>query len=117
MPGAGVDIEAEGKKNGGNRFVDYTFPDNAGSGAAAASGDTEDISFTNCGSSAPRPGPLGRTSRGCDSSHAGSRAPFAGPRGAPTGAAPSSPATRTFTARRLLGEVLLNGKLFARTHF
>jgi hypothetical protein len=47
-PGCGVDIEAENKKNRGFRFVDCVFMDNFGCGLAADTGDSEDISFTNC---------------------------------------------------------------------
>jgi len=48
-PGAGVDIEAERKKPiRGIVFVGCRFADNRGCGMVADSGDTADVSFTDC---------------------------------------------------------------------
>lgn len=48
-PGAGVDIEAERKKPiRGIVFVGCRFADNRGCGLVADSGDTADVSFTDC---------------------------------------------------------------------
>lgn len=48
-PGAGVDIEAEGKKtNRDHRFTDCAFVDNAGVGLVADTGDSADLIFTRC---------------------------------------------------------------------
>jgi hypothetical protein len=49
VPGAGVDIEAERKKQIRNlAFVACHFADNRGCGLVADSGDSADISFTDC---------------------------------------------------------------------
>jgi hypothetical protein len=47
-PGAGVDIEAEGKKNRDFRFTDCEFVDNMGCAMVADSGDSEGATFTRC---------------------------------------------------------------------
>jgi hypothetical protein len=47
-PGAGVDIEAEGKLNRDHQFVDCEFVDNEGCALVADSGDSEGLTFTRC---------------------------------------------------------------------
>jgi hypothetical protein len=47
-PGAGVDIEAEGKLNRDFSFTDCEFVDNYGQGMVADSGDSEGATFSRC---------------------------------------------------------------------
>lgn len=47
-PGAGVDIEGEGRTNRDYRFVNCEFADNGGCGMVADSGDSEGVTFENC---------------------------------------------------------------------
>ena len=47
-PGAGLDIEAEGKKNRNHRFVDCEFSNNYGVGMVADTGDSEGATFEHC---------------------------------------------------------------------
>jgi len=49
LPGAGVDIEAEGGKRVRDlRFIGCQFSDNSGAGLTAESGDSEDVMFRDC---------------------------------------------------------------------
>ena len=47
-PGAGVDIEAQGRTIRNVSFSDCEFSENSGTGLIADSGDSEGVSFTNC---------------------------------------------------------------------